>query len=103
MNKKLVAIILSMVVAVGVGYSIAQQNDKDNSTQQPSQSDVADSDGHATTLDLSGQGLTSLPESVLGRTDITNLNLSNNQLTSLPAGISSLANLKVLNVENNRL
>lgn len=55
-------------------------------------------------LDLSGQGLTSVPSSVFSRTDIVDLNLSNNALTgALPGEIRHLKNLRRLNVSNNRM
>lgn len=50
---------------------------------------------------MSGQRLTTLPESVFSRTDITVLNVSNNQLAALPASISRMNNLVELRVENN--
>jgi Leucine-rich repeat (LRR) protein len=56
-----------------------------------------------TSLDLSGQQLTTVPAAVLNRSDVTTLNLSNNQLTTLPGNINNLKNLEVLIVENNRL
>ena len=57
----------------------------------------------ATSLDLSGRNLTSLPEEVTGLTNLTILNLSNNQLTSLPPEITQLTNLTNLSLRSNQL
>lgn len=99
MQKKAIGIFLVLVVVFGASYFISNQNNSD----KPSNQTATNTEVAGATLDLSGQQLTSLPESVLGRTDLKVLNVSNNQLTSLPAGISKLTNLEVLNVENNRL
>lgn len=102
MSKKVIGIIVAVLVVFGGSYFVARQNSKDGlSDQTPAATTKSQTSG--TTLDLSGQQLTSLPESVLSRADVTVLNLSNNQLTTLPAGINRLTNLEVLNVENNRL
>ena len=57
----------------------------------------------ATTLDLSGKKLTSLPMEVARLTNLTNLDLSNNQLTSLPTEVARLTNLTNLDLSNNQL
>jgi internalin A len=54
-------------------------------------------------LDLSNNQLTSLPAEIARLTNLTSLNLSNNQLTSLPAEIARLTNLTSLNLSNNQL
>ncbi len=102
MNKKIIMILLAVVLALGAGFLVSQQTGKNEPSKQNSGTDTSGSET-GTTLDLSGQQLTSLPESVLDRTDITTLNLSNNQLATLPSDITRLVNLEVLNVENNRL
>ena len=94
-----VLIILIVLVASGTGYHITRQNDNKTAPQNSNNTP----DGTSKTLDLSGQQLTTIPESVLDQIDITSLNLSNNQLVTLPPGIGKMTNLKVLNVENNRL
>lgn len=104
MTKKLTVVVLVVLLAFGIGYFFSRQNDVAKPASQntaPETSRPEPSSG--ATLDLSGQQLTNLPDSVLSRTDLTTLNLSNNQLTGLPAGISQLTNLQVLNIENNRL
>ncbi len=57
----------------------------------------------ATTLDLSGEGLTSLPVEIGRLTNLTALYLHNNQLTSLPAQMANLTNLTLLSLNNNQL
>ncbi|MCC6639402.1 leucine-rich repeat domain-containing protein [Candidatus Falkowbacteria bacterium] len=55
-------------------------------------------------LDLSGEGLTQIDESVFEKTYLLELNVSNNNLTgSLPAEIAQLSKLKVLNASNNAM
>ena len=49
-------------------------------------------------LDLLGNGLTSLPESIGSLTDLTALDLSHNRLTSLPESIGSLTGLTELDL-----
>ena len=94
-NKKLIAVLIIVVLlAFGAGYFISRPHNSSSNDQNNS---------IGKTVNLSGQQLTTLPESVLNQTNITNLNLSNNQLVTLPAGIGKLINLQVLNVENNRL
>lgn len=104
MPKKIILIILAISAAFATGYLISRQNgDKPESSVAQTSNNTSNSSIDTKILDLSGQGLTALPDSVLSRTDVTHLNLSNNQLTSLPAEIGKLTNLKSLNVENNRL
>ncbi|MEI6331593.1 MAG: COR domain-containing protein [Pseudanabaena sp. ELA645] len=56
-----------------------------------------------TILDLSFQGLTSLPESIGQLVNLIQLDLSGNQLTSLPESIGQLANLHKLDLSNTPL
>lgn len=56
----------------------------------------------ATELDLSGLGLTEVPDSVANLTDLTSLNLSQNQLTAIPAVIANFTNLTDLNFSRNQ-
>lgn len=56
-----------------------------------------------TILDLSGQGLTKVPEYIFSRTNLEELNLSNNSLGgALPSQVGNLQKLKVLNLSNNK-
>lgn len=102
MEKKIVVIAVSfLIIATGIGFLAGQRisNKKPSNQVGSNNSDLS----KGKSLDLSGQQLTALPDSVTNQTDITSLNLSNNQLTSLPANIAKMANLETLNVENNRL
>lgn len=57
---------------------------------------------NTTVLDLSGQGLTKVPPSIFGRTDLTELNLSHNKIDgALQAEVRTLQNLTVLDLSNN--
>ncbi len=60
-------------------------------------------DGHVTRLDLSNQGISSLPESIGSLPMLTTLDLRGNQLSSLPDAIGNLASLKILELYNNKL
>jgi len=53
-------------------------------------------------LDLSNQGLKTVPSYVFEQTNLENLNISHNSLSgTIPAEIKSLINLKTLNASNN--
>ncbi|XP_019637953.1 PREDICTED: phytosulfokine receptor 1-like [Branchiostoma belcheri] len=52
-------------------------------------------------LDLSNQGLTSIPEEVFDLTDLEILIVSNNRLTAIPEAIGRLQKLQWLDVEHN--
>jgi hypothetical protein len=54
-------------------------------------------------LDLSGLGLTVVPEELGQLTHLQRLDLSRNQLTTLPAWIGQLADLQDLNLSDNQL
>lgn len=106
MVQKTVIIIAAVFIALGAGYFVSKQNSSDSSQSQANTTDkteVSKRKGPGVTLDLSGQQLTALPDSVLTQDDVTILNISNNQLTTLPADITKLVNLEVLNIENNRM
>lgn len=97
----LIASVVIVLAAVG-GYTISRStHDKpaNSSTASPN----AEASNDENNLDLSGQQLTTIPDSALSRSSLTILNLSNNQLVTLPSSITKLANLELLNVENNRL
>ncbi|WP_353931895.1 COR domain-containing protein [Okeanomitos corallinicola TIOX110] len=57
----------------------------------------------ATTLNLSGQRLRTLPAEIGQLSNLNELDLSNNQLTTLPAVIGQLSNLSWLDLSNNQL
>jgi Leucine-rich repeat (LRR) protein len=56
-----------------------------------------------TVLDLSGLGLTTLPETLGKLTALQRLYLSKNQLTSVPEVLGKLTKLRVLDLVNNHL
>ncbi len=56
-----------------------------------------------TILDLSGQGLTEIPEAIGQLQNLNILNLSNNQISNVPEAISNLQNLKELYLGNNQI
>jgi Leucine-rich repeat (LRR) protein len=58
--------------------------------------------GH-TALNLSGLGLTELPDEVTRLTHLTELNLAGNQLTALPARLEKLTRVSRLNLADNYL
>ena len=56
-----------------------------------------------TTLNLSNNNLTTLPESIGNLTQLTELYLDNNQLTTLPESFGNLTQLTKLDLDNNQL
>ncbi len=55
-------------------------------------------------LNLSGQNLSKVPDSVFNQSNLEELNVSNNKLTgALQAEIRKLSNLRVLNASNNQM
>ncbi|MBK9190284.1 MAG: leucine-rich repeat domain-containing protein [Crocinitomicaceae bacterium] len=52
-------------------------------------------------LDISGNGLTSLPDEIGSLLLLEELNVGGNKLSNLPASISKLQNLKQLNIIGN--
>ncbi len=73
---------------------------QDSATDDLAQAEKAPQAG--TTLDLSGQNLTSVPHDVFERRKITTLDVSNNALKgALQAEVRQLQNLKVLDLSDN--
>jgi len=60
-------------------------------------------ESNATTLNLSFEGLTSLPSEIAELKKFTTLDISRNQLTSLPPEIAELKNLTKLYISSNQL
>lgn len=57
-----------------------------------------------TTLDLSGQRLTKIPDQVFNEKNLEELNISDNEITgAIQSQIGNLKNLKVLNASNNQM
>jgi len=54
-------------------------------------------------LDLSGLGLTAIPDSLARLANLQQLSLDNNQLTTIPDSLAQLANLLILYLHNNQL
>ncbi len=54
-------------------------------------------------LDLSGSGITEIPEALGKLTNLTELDLQNNQLTEIPEVLGKLTNLTLLMLSNNQL
>lgn len=102
-NKNIVVgCVIVVLIVFGTGYVISNSSDTDKDATKPSSTPTSQNNS-GKSVDLSGQQLTAIPESILSQQDITSLNLSNNQLTTLPEGIRNLKNLEILNLENNRL
>lgn len=103
MNKKYIWILVAILLAFGIGYTISQSDDKP--AEQVTSNAPSDNDtlNESKSLDASGRQLTTLPDDILSQTELTSLNLSNNQLTTLPDSIANLTRLETLNIENNRL
>lgn len=104
-NMKRIILLVSLlaVVVLGIGYIAGNNDDSNKSDNLITESQNNDTAPESKKVDLSGQQLTTIPDSILNQADITELNLSNNQIATLPAGIAKLTNLEVLNIENNRL
>jgi hypothetical protein len=60
-------------------------------------------DPRDTSLNLNGQNLTTLPESITDFKDLVYLYLENNHLTSLPDRFGNLTNLRYLNIGGNKI
>ncbi|MCX5964232.1 MAG: leucine-rich repeat domain-containing protein [Cyanobacteria bacterium] len=54
-------------------------------------------------LDLSGKGLTEIPESIAQLSNLTNLYLGSNQITEIPESIAQLSNLTSLHLSSNQI
>lgn len=80
------------------GYTYNQPQDQNNNQQN----DAVIPNNKI--LDLSGQGLTKIPEYVFNQTNLEELNVSNNYLTgAIQSQIGQLKNLKVLNASYNQM
>jgi Leucine-rich repeat (LRR) protein len=58
---------------------------------------------YLTTLNLTGNGLTALPDTLGQLTALTTLNLAANELTALPEALGQLIALRSLSLQRNRL
>lgn len=106
MDKKYIWIIVAVLLAFVVGYTLSRPDDtptQQSTNTTPADTAPADSQSENSSLDASGRQLTTLPDDILRQTELTSLNLSNNQLTTLPDDFANLRQLETLNIENNRL
>lgn len=106
MDKKYIWILVAVLLAFGVGFSLSRSEDRPtqqatNNTNSPDT--PSNTRNESKSLDASGRQLTTLPDDILSQTSLTSLNLSNNQLTTLPDDFAQLTRLETLNIENNRL
>jgi Leucine-rich repeat (LRR) protein len=103
MNKKIIfpiAIVLTIIVVVFFVQNKGAVKPTNNS--DGSGSTISTSSNKI--LNLSNQGLTSIPSYVFSQTNLEELNISHNSLTgAIPAEIRNLKNLKVLNASYNMM
>jgi len=82
----------------------AESSASEDVTNEPKEEVETPAVSSSRKLDLSGQGLNKLPESVLNQKDLEELNISDNNLEgALPAEIRHLSNLKVLLAGDNNM
>ncbi|MDQ7814684.1 MAG: leucine-rich repeat domain-containing protein [Patescibacteria group bacterium] len=100
---KIFTLVLLSLLVLGGGCS-TNQDLSDNPSVQPKKIDEKPVSTSASTLDLSGRGLTSIPSDVFSRTNLESLDLSDNRLTGAPqAEIRHLQKLKNLDLSGNDL
>ncbi|MFA6094409.1 MAG: leucine-rich repeat domain-containing protein [Candidatus Paceibacterota bacterium] len=106
MKKTLIVALSLVIVAILVGFIVVRNgsNEKLEGVVNTGVNNTLNTvTNTSTVLNLSGQGLTKVPEYVFSRTDLVELNLSNNLLIdALPSQIGNLKKLKVLNLSNNK-
>lgn len=112
MNKLLVLITIIVVIALigGVYNALSPSKTSDTQTSEQGNGPATKSVDFSSTiksgnkLDVSGQNLKKIPESVFAKTNLEELNVSNNLLTgAIQAEIRHLQNLKILNASNNQM
>lgn len=103
MVKIILSIISAFVIVIGGWWYVdtKQTSMKEGRGTESATKDTATAKG--ATLDLSGQGLSKVPEYVFTRMDIETLDLSGNNLTgALQAEVRHLKNLRVLDLSDNK-
>lgn len=102
--------ILLYVVIAGVAYGLiyyfffAKNNNGYVYNPPQSQNNKNQTNSVDKVLNLSNQGLTSIPSSVFNQTNLEELNVSHNSLTgAIQSQIGQLKNLKVLNASYNQM
>lgn len=101
MNK---TILITIIIIVGLLGIVLWQN-KEIVNDVVSNTDIINtiSLGNAS-VDLSNQGLKSIPSYIFSRTNLEELNVSHNQLTgAIQAEIRHLTSLKILDASNNQM
>jgi len=102
----ILAIFLSMGASCSIGSNRSENIVNQNiNTEQSTKQEVANINvSSKDSLDLSGQGLQQVDQSVFKKTNLLKLDLSNNKLTgALPSQINQLKKLQVLDASNNQM
>jgi Leucine-rich repeat (LRR) protein len=101
MNKTILISIIVIILVIA-GYLLWAWNPPQNPANNQNISGNQQTQNNK--LDLSGQGLTSIPSYVFNETNLEELNVSNNSLTgAIQSQVGQLKNLKVLNASNNQM
>lgn len=105
-----IALSLVLVVALGLGFFFIKDRGSESVSDKTLSGDVvgdnkntdSESSDEGDTLDLSGEGLTKVPDNVFTKTALVELDLSKNNLSgSLQAEVRHLSNLRVLDLSDN--
>ena len=96
---------LVLVVALGLGFFFVKDRGSELESDKSLSGDDKNTDVEnevGDTLDLSGEGLTKVPDNVFTKTAVVELDLSNNNLSgALPGEVRHLSNLRVLDLSDN--
>jgi len=100
--KKIIYIILAVIIVALIGAFVWQNKNVFISTDNFGDNSIITAGNKA--LNLSGQGIGKIPESVFNQTSLEELNVSNNNLTgAIQSQIGQLKNLKILNASRNQM